>query len=172
MTSTLGLRLAEARQRIGLSQAELAARTGIAQTQISRYESGRSVPRRAALIKITEALQANIGWLLEGEQHQPPAPLPMKVAVEGDTASPELFVIPAALSVFVKNYAKNFNGSVPDALSDIILRFSAGAALTPTGSKEIPHVGALVQLMTDLQLRIQNLEAEISEINASGSKSS
>lgn len=64
MSNVLGLRIAEARQKAGLSQAELCERSGIAQTQISRYESGRAAPRRESIEKLAKALDVPLEWLL------------------------------------------------------------------------------------------------------------
>ncbi|WP_310636010.1 helix-turn-helix domain-containing protein [Delftia acidovorans] len=64
MSNFLGLRIAEARQKAGLSQAELGDKSGIAQTQISRYESGRAAPRRESIEKLAKALDVPLDWLL------------------------------------------------------------------------------------------------------------
>ncbi|WP_315534029.1 helix-turn-helix transcriptional regulator [Delftia acidovorans] len=64
MSNVLGLRIAEARQKAGLSQAELGEKSGIAQTQISRYESGRAAPRRESIEKLAKALDVPLDWLL------------------------------------------------------------------------------------------------------------
>lgn len=66
MAETLASRLVMARARAGYSQNELEELTGIAQTQLSRYESGRSIPRRAAVEKLASALGVAPTWLSLG----------------------------------------------------------------------------------------------------------
>jgi len=68
MTSndTFGSRLTQARVELGLSQAELAERTGIAPAQISRYESGRNIPRAGVVVKLAKALDVSSQWLITG----------------------------------------------------------------------------------------------------------
>lgn len=60
-------RLIAARERAGLSQTELGQLCGMAPTQVSRYESGRAVPRRAAMARLAEALKTPMDWLMHGD---------------------------------------------------------------------------------------------------------
>lgn len=68
MTSddTFGIRLAQARAEKKLSQSELAELTGIAPAQISRYESGRNMPRPGIVAKLAKALSVSMHWLNTG----------------------------------------------------------------------------------------------------------
>lgn len=163
MSNEIGTRIAEARQRSGLSQAELGEKSGIAQTQISRYESGRAVPRRDALMKLAEALGVHAGWLMEGPAYQPPAPIALEVQVEDVSIPAETLVIPAALSSFVLGFAEGFNGSVAEAVKDIITRYMALAAFSPTGHPRVPNMASLVAGYSDLELQVENLRAEMEE---------
>lgn len=62
----IGDRIIEARERAGLSQTELAEACGMASTQLSRYELGKSVPRKATLRRLASALNVTEGWLVGG----------------------------------------------------------------------------------------------------------
>lgn len=163
MSKEIGARIAEARQRSGLSQAELGEKSGIAQTQISRYEIGRAVPRRDALMKLADALGVHVGWLMEGPAYRPPTPIALEVQVEDASAPVEKLVIPMALSSFVLGCAEGFNGSVAEAVKDIITRYMALLVTSPTGHPEVPNMAALVAGYTDLELQVENLRAEIEE---------
>lgn len=67
MRASIGKRIKEARQRVGLTQAEVARRMGISRTSASIWESGGSVsqeniPRLAKVLKVTPE------WLHYGVQ--------------------------------------------------------------------------------------------------------
>ncbi|MDR0225671.1 MAG: helix-turn-helix domain-containing protein [Burkholderiaceae bacterium] len=62
----LAKRLIMARAWAGMSQNDLARRAGIAQTQLSRYETARSQPRRAALDRLAAELGISPAWLALG----------------------------------------------------------------------------------------------------------
>ncbi|QPS09559.1 helix-turn-helix transcriptional regulator [Delftia acidovorans] len=62
----LAKRLIMARAWAGMSQNDLARRAGIAQTQLSRYETARSQPRRAALDRLAGELGISPAWLALG----------------------------------------------------------------------------------------------------------
>lgn len=59
-------RLIRCRAQKGLSQVELAALAGVAPAQISRYESGKHVPRPHVAARLAEALGCSVAWLFEG----------------------------------------------------------------------------------------------------------
>lgn len=52
--------VAERRRRLGLSQAELARLTGTTQSAIARLESGQRPPRIDTLLRIADALDAEL----------------------------------------------------------------------------------------------------------------
>lgn len=164
MSEAIGRRIAEARQKAGLSQTDLGLKTGIAQTQISRYESGRAVPRRAAMGRLAEALGVNFEWLMEGEVTPWPAPITMQVSWEGSSGSPMQLFLPPVYVDFVQGVADRIGGTVPDAIVEIIKRYMVEITFAPTGHPKIPHMGALVTEYTDLELRMKDLEAQIATI--------
>lgn len=59
-------RLSEARALKSLTQKELAELSGVSQRQISAYESARSWPREAVLIRLAKALGTTPEWLAVG----------------------------------------------------------------------------------------------------------
>jgi transcriptional regulator with XRE-family HTH domain len=62
----LGLHLAKARAKRGLSQVELAERCALAQTQISYFEAGRRRPTLDQLFRIARALGVSVQRLISG----------------------------------------------------------------------------------------------------------
>lgn len=61
-------RLIEARERAGYSQTQLGEACDMASTQISRYESGRAMPRRATVKRLASALGVSEEWLVTGSR--------------------------------------------------------------------------------------------------------
>ena len=67
MDSTLGTRLAMARQRAGMTQAVLASLLGLgAASRISDWESGRTAPTAATIVRLPHVLGITGHWLLTG----------------------------------------------------------------------------------------------------------
>lgn len=160
MTSAIGDRIAEARQRAGLSQAELGQVADVAQTQISRYESGRAVPRRAVLARLAEALRVPLEWLSFGEG--PTEAIRMNM-VEPDGNTSTTLVIPESLTPWVQGMAEGLECSIPDAVVEIIRQHQSLRMSAPTGNAAYPVAGMLAAAVTDLELRMKNLEAELAE---------
>jgi transcriptional regulator with XRE-family HTH domain len=63
-------RLANLREKTGLSQKELSARLGIARTTYAGYENGSREPDLNMLNKLAEYFQVNIDWLITGRIKQ------------------------------------------------------------------------------------------------------
>ncbi|HHR5876768.1 helix-turn-helix transcriptional regulator [Providencia rustigianii] len=66
INDSIAKRLIELRAEKGLSQSELAKMAGIAPAQISRYESGNTIPRANVLAKLAEALCVQFSYLAYG----------------------------------------------------------------------------------------------------------
>lgn len=66
-SDSFAARLTRSRAALGWSQLELSSVTGVAAAQISRYESGRNVPRAEVVAKLARALGVNFDWLFFGE---------------------------------------------------------------------------------------------------------
>ncbi len=60
----IGRRVAEERQRIGLTQAALAERLGLASETVSRLERGAALPSVSRLARVAEALGVELRDLL------------------------------------------------------------------------------------------------------------
>jgi transcriptional regulator with XRE-family HTH domain len=70
-------RLRYRREELGLSRLDFAKKLGLTNpSQISRYESGKSIPGGQILIKIAEILGIDLHWLLTGQ----PSPSTVEVA--------------------------------------------------------------------------------------------
>lgn len=63
-----GARLAEARQRQGLTQTALAAELGLEQDQLSRYERGIHVPKLLTLLQLRKRLAVTLDHLIAGSE--------------------------------------------------------------------------------------------------------
>jgi transcriptional regulator with XRE-family HTH domain/Zn-dependent peptidase ImmA (M78 family) len=60
-------RIAKRRKELGLNQTELAKRAGLHPPAISQYESGARNPSYEALIKLSNALEVNVDYLISGQ---------------------------------------------------------------------------------------------------------
>jgi transcriptional regulator with XRE-family HTH domain len=67
----LGLNIARARIRLGLSQEELSIRASLHRTAVGQLERGERVARSDTLVKIAGSLGINVGVLLEGLDWSP-----------------------------------------------------------------------------------------------------
>jgi transcriptional regulator with XRE-family HTH domain len=76
---SIGGRIARARKENGLTQEELAALVGVSPRSIQGYEAGKVVPYRR-LGRLAEAVNRDVGWMLEGD------PRDDAVVVGGDVA--------------------------------------------------------------------------------------
>ncbi len=65
---SIGERIRRARKAKGFSQADLAKRIGVTQPAIANWESGVHDPRRLALAKLADVLDAPLDWLAAGDR--------------------------------------------------------------------------------------------------------
>jgi len=65
----VGQRICQIRESRNLTQEQLADLVGTKQTVIARYENGRAVPRDDMLIKISNALEIEMGYLKYGDMY-------------------------------------------------------------------------------------------------------
>lgn len=66
----LGNRIKEARLNKNLTQQDLANRLGTSKSVISGYEAGKNDPAQSMVLKISEALDVSINWLMFGKEIQ------------------------------------------------------------------------------------------------------
>lgn len=67
---TLGIRIRQKREEIGLSQEELGKKLGkLTHASISNWESNKSVPAAKNLIELAKIFNCSIEWLLSGKGH-------------------------------------------------------------------------------------------------------
>ncbi|MDR6585554.1 helix-turn-helix domain-containing protein [Herbaspirillum frisingense] len=110
-------RLAQTRAEKGLSQQELAQVTGIAAAQISRYESGKNVPRPGIVVKLAKALGASMTWLSTGDT---------PFAKESSTTD---ITLPTILRLQLEDVAKENGRSLSEEITARLEEsFSPGAA--------------------------------------------
>lgn len=69
--STLGERIADAREAQGLSAAQLARRLGVKSVTMHAWEAGRSEPRSNRLLMLAGMLNVSPTWLLTGSGDSP-----------------------------------------------------------------------------------------------------
>ena len=69
MTSqtTMGSRIEQARNQVGLSTAQLARRIAVKRQTLENWENDRSEPRADRLMKLAGVLQVPLIWLLTGD---------------------------------------------------------------------------------------------------------
>lgn len=70
----MAMQLMELRERRGMTQTELAGVTGIAQSEISRIERGSANPTEKTLLRIADALGADLRVVERTGQAAPSAP--------------------------------------------------------------------------------------------------
>jgi len=86
----LGQRIADARERAGLTQTDLAQLCGLLDAnRVSRYERGRATPSLPQAAALASALSVSLEWLATGEQHVPAAYYEWLQTPVGGAASPE-----------------------------------------------------------------------------------
>lgn len=67
---SVGGRIAQMREELGLTQTELANKSGLKPPTISQYESGLRNPSYEALIKLSNALNVTTDYLITGKEFQ------------------------------------------------------------------------------------------------------
>ena len=74
----ISARLKLAREEKGLNQVELAERAGVSQSLISRVEFGQKLQEKQG-IKIAEALEVGVDWLMKGNEDRKKYPADQKM---------------------------------------------------------------------------------------------
>lgn len=85
--STLGDRLARAREAAGMDQRQLARRLGVKLSTVQNWEYDRSEPRANRLQMLTGMLGVSIVWLLTGEGEGGPNEEADNLGEDADAAS-------------------------------------------------------------------------------------
>lgn len=63
----LGLRIADLRKQVGMSQEELGQRLGLSACAVGSYEQGRRKPSADILVSMAEELDVSVDYLLTGK---------------------------------------------------------------------------------------------------------
>lgn len=66
LAETIGMNIARKCKELKISQKQLAETTGLTEAGISRYISGQRLPRLDILLKIADALNCTLDYLLYG----------------------------------------------------------------------------------------------------------
>ena len=97
----LGQRIAQLRQREGLSQSQLADELEVSRQSVSKWETGASMPDLEKLCKLSKRFQVSLDELVKGEAPEPEAPTPgMEVASQASippVAAPARRTVPALI---------------------------------------------------------------------------
>ena len=64
---SIGSRIKERRKELGLTQTQVKELTGISSGTMSDIENGNTLPAAPSLIKLSEALDCSIDWILTGK---------------------------------------------------------------------------------------------------------
>ena len=86
---TLGRRIADLRERRGLTQRRLADAAGLSQTFLSEIENDRRNVGAAILLRIANVLDASLDYLLRGEEERTAMRRPVVVPAELSAAAEE-----------------------------------------------------------------------------------
>lgn len=65
--TSIGTRIKQRRNELGLTQAQVRQETGISSGNMSDIENGHKLPSAPALISLSNALDCSIDWILKGE---------------------------------------------------------------------------------------------------------
>ncbi len=68
---SIGTRIKEQRERLGLSRVELAKMIGVGSSAISNYENAESYPKIEVMYRLFEALQCDANFLFQDEMAKP-----------------------------------------------------------------------------------------------------
>jgi transcriptional regulator with XRE-family HTH domain len=71
---SMGTRIRERRESLGLSQAALARRFGLTREAVSAWEHDKNLPDRERWPSLAENLQCSVRWLETGEDEEPASP--------------------------------------------------------------------------------------------------
>lgn len=89
LQTRIGLQIRALRARHGLSQKQLATLTGLAVPALSRIENGRRDVKLSTLLRLAEALRADVATLLAPESPGDSPPVEPPQTAEGYDLDPE-----------------------------------------------------------------------------------
>lgn len=68
---TIGARIRQRREQLGLSQDDMAEKVGVRREAVSQWERDETSPKKSRLRELAEFLRCDMGWLLDGlESHR------------------------------------------------------------------------------------------------------
>lgn len=66
-SQSIGIRIKQRRNELGLKQLQIKELTGISSGNLSDIENGKKLPSTPALLALSETLDCSIDWMLKGE---------------------------------------------------------------------------------------------------------
>lgn len=66
-SQSIGIRIKQRRNELGLKQLQIKELTGISSGNLSDIENGKKLPSTPALLALSETLDCSIDWILKGE---------------------------------------------------------------------------------------------------------
>jgi transcriptional regulator with XRE-family HTH domain len=79
--AAIGGRVRQRRRELGLTQEDLSERSGLSKSFISEVEGGQASASGLMYLKLAEALEVSVEWLLTGELPESPLVRPTDVAI-------------------------------------------------------------------------------------------
>lgn len=150
-------RLISARSIKGLSQQALAEASGVAAAQVSRYESGKSLPRPEVVAKLSRALVVDFDWLLNGSGAAPAGTgLSIASGFHGDPNSVAIQLAPDLHRRLLKAAETSNRDLVSEIVSRLELSFSGDPKLTIEQRLEIADVEKKVAVLRARRSDIRN----------------
>lgn len=68
-SQSIGTRIKQRRNELGLKQLQIKELTGISSGNLSDIENGKKLPSTPALLALSDTLDCSIDWILKGESH-------------------------------------------------------------------------------------------------------
>lgn len=158
-----GARLLRARVDRGWSQVELAKAAGIAPAQISRYESGKSVPRPHVAGKLADALSVDGAWLAYGEGPAAESFAPMvegRIERNPDGSGQFIVRMDGATSARLEARARSLGLSMDAALQHVLLEGLAAEMANHPETFSRSDIAAIAKEVKELIEREESQKSE------------
>ena len=158
MTETLGMRIAQRRKMLSLSQEAFGEKMGVSRQAISKWESDAAVPEVDRLIEMSRLFGVSVGWLLGTECE---SDLPSE-----ETATPTAEFEPAAESHPTRWFRPVMAGAV--ALSLVLSGVGLARSFTQKETAPLPtqpdYSGVIAQLESDMDALGLQLSDQINQL--------
>lgn len=113
----IGERLREVRERAGHSQSKVAAMLDLSDRAYKNYELGKREPPLGVVAKFSTTFEADLNWLVFGEETQPQDTKLMKLAADTSDATYALATKETKAPLSLPRYSKFFRYVLEQSLS-------------------------------------------------------